>query len=109
MADGTRRAGKHNQPPEKMPGKAPEDMLDRVPERVPEDIPDRIGCQQICQIGCQKDYLIKLNVMVGITRSNFLNMSFLSTMTMATEPRCQNSLLAHSSRKLQATTAFQVV
>ena len=30
MADGTRRAGKHNEPPEEMPEDMPENMPDRM-------------------------------------------------------------------------------
>ena len=49
--------------PEDMPDRMPEDMPDRIPDRMPEDMSDRMP-EDLPVTIC-------INVMVGITRSNF--------------------------------------
>ena len=55
--------------PDRMPEDMPEDMPDRIPDRMPEDMPDRMP----------EDLPVRkcINVMVGITRSKVIFVSYL--------------------------------
>ena len=53
--------------PEDMPDRMPEDMPDRMPEGMPDSMPDKMSDRMPEDLPVTKC----INVMVGITRSNF--------------------------------------
>jgi hypothetical protein len=57
--------------PEDMPDIVPEDMPGRMPEDMPDRIPDRMAENMLDRMPEDLPVTKNINVMVGITRSNF--------------------------------------